>query len=119
MAKKNKLTEQDKEDIKFGGVMRLVEGIILQILDNVSISGKWYPKDIGMDTLMSKKALLKEMNAWLKDWHWDVWVSIYCWHYGYNKRTIKKNFENIRRQSVKYVNKRIKDKKASLNNLTT
>ena len=104
------LTKQDQEDIEFDGIMRLVEGIILGVLDQISISGKWYPRDISLITLESKRQKLEEMRIWFKDDKWTIWLDIYCEYHGYNQRHIKHNFEQIRRKSVKYVNSRIKAK---------
>jgi hypothetical protein len=103
-------TKQDKEDIQFDGYMRLIEGIVLSILDNVSISGKWLKKDIALVSLEKKRRVLEEMKLWFKDDKWDIWLNIYCEYHGYNERHIKKNFEKIRRNSVRYVNRRIKNK---------
>jgi len=109
--KKRKLTQVDKEDLQYHGLMRLVGGIILQVLDNCLISGKWYPRDLSMDVLKKKRKLLKEMLVWFKDPKWDIWLNIYCGWTGFDKRMIKKNFRKIRRQSEIYTNKRIKEKK--------
>lgn len=104
------LTEQDREDIRWEGLMRLVEDIILGVLDTVLISGKWTNRNIGLVALEKKRQKLEEMRLWFKDYKWSIWLSIYCDHNGYNKRHVKLNFEKIRRNSVKNVNKRIKDK---------
>lgn len=105
-----KLTEQDKEEIKFEGLMRLVEGIVLQILDRISISGKWHNRDISIISLVKKKEVLDDMRVWFKGYKWDIWLNIYCEYHSRNSRTIKKNFKKIRLQSVRYVNARIKKK---------
>ena len=45
-----RMTKEDREEMKYEGVMRLVSGIILHVLDMVSISGKWTNKDIRITT---------------------------------------------------------------------
>ena len=114
-----KLTEQDREDIQFEGLMRLVEGIILGVLDQVSISGKWYPRDIGFITLEKKRQTLEDLRVWFKNEQWDIWLNIYCEHHNYSARNIKRNFEKIRRNSVRYVNKKLKEKLNNKNIIET
>lgn len=97
-----------KKDYNYDGIMRLVGGILLLILDHISISGKWYPRKLSMKVLQEKRAKLEEMRLWFKTPAWSIWLNLYCDYHGRNERTIRKNFEQIRRQSVKYVNKRIK-----------
>lgn len=106
----------EERELDFDGVMRLIEGILLEVLDKSSISGKWYPRDISLKTLKQKKATLHEMYSWLRSDKWDIWLGIYCDHFTRNSRTIKKNYLKIRRKSMIYVNKRIKTKKLELAN---
>jgi len=107
---------RDEEEIQWHGMMALVEGIILQVLDNISISGKWYPRDISMKRLIEKRRLLRNMLKWFRDDKWQIWLSLYCNHKGYSDTVIRRNFEKIRKKSVKYVNKRIKKKKEEIQN---
>lgn len=109
MAKK-KLTNEELFDIQYAGCMNLIEGIVLHVLDSITISGKWYPRDIGMETLLAKKDKLNEMCRWLKGTQWDTWVQIYAEYNHFNHRFIKRRFELIRKKSIKYVNKRIREK---------
>lgn len=105
-----------EEDVGLEGIMRLIEGILLEVLDKCSISGKWYPRDISLKTLEEKKRILQEMNRWLKGDKWPIWTDIYCDYYVRNQRTIHKNYLRIRNKSIRYVNKRIKEKKLQLKN---
>jgi len=107
---------KDKEELRFEGLMRLVEGIILNVLDQCLISGKWENRDISLEALNKKRRILRGMLKWFRDPKWDIWLNIYCKWNGYNKRHIKKNFEKIRKKSVTYVNKRIKVKKGTVDN---
>lgn len=104
------IKKEDRDEVEFEGIMRLVDGIMLHILDNVAISGKWLLKDIGMKTLLSKKKILGEMRDWMRTWQWDVWLNIYCQHNNYDNHLVKRRFELIRKESTKYVNNRIKNK---------
>lgn len=99
------------------GIIRLIEGILLEVLDKCSISGKWYPRDISLKTLKSKRATLKEMYKWLNDDKWQIWLGVYCEHFGRNHRTINKNYLRIRKKSIIYVNNRIKQKKCQLESI--
>ena len=105
---RRRIKKEDKEDVEWEGIQRLVEGIVLHVLDSVAISGKWYPRDIGMKTLLEKRKKLREMGKWMKGWQWDVWVSMYCENKNFVPNIVKKRFEAIRKESTKYVNKRIK-----------
>lgn len=106
-----RLTEKEKEDVKWQAMMRLVETIILQVLDEVSISGKWYNrKNISSETLLKKKRALYEIGKWTKTKQWDTWISIYTEYVDTNRKNIKTKFEKIRKKSQRYVNKRIKEK---------
>lgn len=49
------------------------------------------------------------MGQWFKTKQWDVWLDIYCDYKLYNIFDIKRNFENIRRKSLRYVNSKIKE----------
>ena len=104
------LKKIDKEDVEYEGIMRLVEGIMLHVLDSVSISGKWLLKDISMKTLLAKKQTINEMREWMKGEQWAIWVGIYSEHNKYNNHIIKRKFELIRKESIKYVHQRIKAK---------
>lgn len=103
MAKKSK-------EYQWDGIMRLIQGIVLLIYDKVAISGKWKNKDISDKALGKKLLVLEEMRIWLKSRKWRIWLSIYCEHYGGNSRTITKNFEKIRRSSVRHVKRRIRER---------
>jgi hypothetical protein len=98
------------EDIQIEGIHRLVDGLVLGILDKISISGKWYNRDISLKTLLQKKDILNEMKEWFKDPKWRIWVSIYCDFNNVNEGVIYDNFSKIRRKSVRYVNKLIRAK---------
>lgn len=100
----------DKNEYNYEGLMLLVEAIILGVLDNILISGKWVNRDISLLTLVKKKRILFDMKKWFNDDKWDIWLSIYCEYKKYNKKQIKDNFEAIRKRSTKYVNKKIKHK---------
>lgn len=106
-----KLTESEQFDVIYGGYMRLVEGIVLQVLDSISISGKWDDRNLSIITLKGKRKKLREMKQWLSDKRWDVWLDIYTDYYGYKKISIKKNFHKVRGKSVTTVNKLIKEYK--------
>lgn len=105
-----RIKKEDREEFEFEGIMRLVDGIMLHILDSVSISGKWLLKDISMKTLVAKRKTLRNMGKWMKTWQWDVWINIYSQHNSYDNHLIKRRFELIRKESVTYVNQRIEDK---------
>ena len=103
-------TEREKEEIKWQATMRLVEAIILQVLDEVSISGKWYNRyNISMMTLNKKKEALYEIGKWMKTKQWDTWCSIYTEYVDTNRTNIKRQFEKTRKKSQRYVTKRIKE----------
>lgn len=106
MARKH-LDKTDIEELQFYSRMKLVEGIVLHILDSVSISRKWKNKNISMKVLLAKKHTLQEMHKWMKTWQWSIWVNIYSEYFEHNNKLIKKKFENIRRRSISEVNKRI------------
>lgn len=101
------LSDQDREDMEWGGILRLIEGILLHVLDMVSISGKWKKRKISMKTLLLKLHTLKETGKWMKTWQWSVWVNIHSIFNNGDSRFIKKRFENIRRKSIKEVKRRI------------
>lgn len=104
------IKKEDREEMGYEGVMRLVEGIVLHVLDAVSISNKWYPRDISMGTLLIKKQKLNEMRIWMRGWQWSIWVNLYAQHNRYSSHLIKRRFESIRKKSIHYVNKRIYEK---------
>ena len=106
-----------KDAIEFESLMKLIEGIVLLVLDHVSISGKWYPREnISMETLLKKKGLLTDMGKWMKTEDWNIWTGIYSEYSKANRYYIKKKFEKIRKESMKYVNTRIKKYKTKLAN---
>lgn len=109
MAKR--VNQQDIEEIQWDATMELVGGIVLHVLDKVSISGKWHNRNIGIDTLLAKRKTLQEMQKWMKTWQWNIWVNIYSQHNKYNGNVIKKRFESIRKKSYSYVSKKIKETK--------
>ena len=87
---KRRIAKYDKEEIEFEGLMRLVAGIVLHILDKVSVSNKWKNKDISMKTLLAKKETLEEMRKWMNAWQWGIWVGIYAEYNNFNSKMIKK-----------------------------
>lgn len=106
---KSNLSEEELFEVQYGAYMRLVEAIILRVYDDITISGKWKNRQIGLETLLKKKDKLQGMNSWLNDWKWDTWLDIYCDYYGYNKKSIHRTFLKKRLISIKQVNKRIKE----------
>ena len=106
-----RMTKEDREEMKYEGVMRLVSGVMLHILDMVSISGKWTNKDIRIITLLEKRRILFNMRRWMKGWQWSIWVNIYAEYNRYSSGMIKKRFHSIREDSIKEVKKRIHEKK--------
>lgn len=99
-----------RAEFHWDSILRMVEGLILGVLDKVSISGKWYKRDIRLETLIAKRRLLRRMKGEMLSKNWDIWLDLYCEHFSRNKYGIKKNFEAIRKKSVKYVNCRIASK---------
>jgi len=100
----------DKDEIEYQGCIRLIEGIILRVLDDISISGKWYNRDLSLNILKKKRTILRQMLKWFRHQNWDILLDIYCNYIGINKKNIKKKFERIRKESVRYTNIRIKEK---------
>ena len=99
-----------KDAIEFNALMKLIEGIVLLVLDHVSISGKWYPREnISMETLLKKKGLLTDMGKWMKTEDWNIWTGIYSEYSKANRYYIKRKFEKIRKESMKYVNIELKN----------
>lgn len=111
-----RVNKEDKDEIQFEAYMRLVEGVVLHVLDSIAISEKWINKDISMETLLLKKSKIKEMREWLKGWQWETWLNIYAQHKKIGMSLIHRKFIRILNKSNKYVNERIKIKKASLPN---
>ena len=109
MAKR--ISQYDRDDIQWDGVMRLIEGILKHILDNVSITPKWGNRDISMITLLAKRDKLLELGRWMRGWQWSIWVNIFAEDNGFNSKTIKRRFEAIRKKSIQHVNQRIMKKK--------
>jgi len=109
--KHKRIKEEDRENYEYDGIMYLIEGIMLHILDAISISGKWPPRHIGTKTLLAKEELLEYYKEWMKGWQWPIWVSIYAQHNGYQPNMIKKKFNTMRNKSLRYVKKRIKENK--------
>lgn len=102
------LNELDREQLRWESLMRLIEGIMLLVLDHVSISGKWYVrKNISMKVLREKESLLLELEGWMKEENWNTWAHVYGEYSNADYKYIKKNFEKIRKKSLKYVKKRI------------
>ncbi len=107
----------EKETTEFTALMKLIEGIVLLVHDHVSISGKWYPREnISMGTLLKKKNLLKDMGEWMETEDWNIWTGIYSEYSKANRYYIKKKFEKIRKESMEYVDIRIKEYKTKLTN---
>ena len=106
------IKDYDRDEFEWGGIMRLVEGVVLHVLDQISITKKWTNKDISMRTLLAKKKTLKELREWMRGWQWSIWVNIYAEHNRYNNHQIKRKFELIRKKSVRIVNKRIHEKES-------
>lgn len=111
MARKG-IKKEDREDLEWEGLMRLIEGIVLHVLDVVSISGKWYPRHISMHTLLAKKNSIRDMQKWMRGWQWDTWLNIYTDSNNYSSNLIKKKFNNISRASIRYINQRIHEEEA-------
>ena len=105
-----RISKYDKEEIQFEARMRLIEGIIKQVLDEVSISNKWKNKDISLVTLLHKRKILRKTGQWMKTWQWRIWVNIWSEHNGHNNKEVIRRMESIRKRSVKHVNARIYEK---------
>ena len=98
------------EEIQMEAMYRLIEAILLGVLDNVSITGKWKNRDISMTTLMKKKEKLLEMKDYLETEGWRIWLGIYCEYFHRSQLKIDRNFKKICRKSLYHVNKRIREK---------
>ena len=62
-----RMTKEEREDMEWQATIRLVEAIMLQVYDEVSISGKWYNrKNISLGTLRKKKQTLYDIGKWMK-----------------------------------------------------
>jgi hypothetical protein len=99
-----------KTELQTEGIFRLIEAILLQVLDKVLVSGKWTKRDISLATLEKKLETLKEMEVYLKSDNWDIWVRVYSDYYKTVPHNIKRNFEKLRKKSEKLVRERIKSK---------
>lgn len=105
---KDYVNDELSSQTQYDGLKRIVKAIVFQILDYISISKKWDNRNVSLKTLLDKKSKLRDMNKWLVDWRWDIWLRIYTEHYGGEIKIIKKNFIKIRKKSIKEVNRRIK-----------
>lgn len=104
--------EEDKElqeELEIEAMYRLIDGILLNVLDMISISRKWDHRKIGLSTLHKKKSLLIEFREYFKTVGWSTWLGIYCEYFVKNKYSMKKRFENIRLTSMKEVNRRLRE----------
>lgn len=111
----------DKEFDNFDGYVRLIEGILLGVLDQISISGKWANRVKTRSMIDRKRAMIDNVKKWLKEEGSDIWIGIYARESGISAKQIKNSFKRVIRRSVKYLN--IEEKKlpkiSSKHNLST
>ncbi len=96
---------EDKELDNFDGYIRLIEGMLLGVLDQISISGKWANREITRSMIDRKRAMITIIKAWFKEEGSDIWIGIYAKETGISAKQIKNSFKRVVRRSVRYLNK--------------
>ena len=118
--KKNKKSLYDYDNyVYIDGYIRLIEGIILNALDKISISAKWDNRPITESMIKHKILNMESMREWINSENCGIWLSVYANETGRNAKQIRKSLKKILRRTTKYIKKLCKEKGLDFKKLST